>query len=352
MNYTFLRLAKGEKMALIHEIEKTLKFNNIWNNNFYMKLNRNIRGQSISYFIYDDTDKPIYIAKFFDYLKDVSIPDSINVAECKNVDELVEKLAEADDFIGDIDMTSDLLYYYKRSFTRYVQVCREEDTGFPKIFAIDENLQHGQRFYGLLIEQAINGITLEEYMKTPDFIYSKDDYAIYFLWNMSLIIEKFVKYGIVHRDLSPDNIMVSNREFIVIDPGMVKIIGRNSTEIGYIMGKRSYASPEQYYGNAVNATFTSDLYSIGLIAFEIVTDINPLKYYIDKSSNKPHEDLLSKYDRELEDIFFANIDDSERNQLLFIIIHKMLQVENTHRFDDITSLQEAIKVLKGGGCND
>lgn len=339
-------------MTLIYEIEQLLKLNNIWNNNFQIRQNRNIRGQSVSYFIYDSIDNPKYIAKFFDYLKNVSIPDSINVEDCKNAEELVERLADADDFIGDIEMTSDLLYYHKRSFIRYVQVCREEDTGFPKIFAVDENVKSGNRFYGLLIEEAINGTTLEEFLKISNAIKSKDNFAISFLWSMSLIIEKFVKYGIVHRDISPDNIMIGDNKFIVIDPGMVKIVGRNTTELGYIMGKRNYASPEQYYGNAVNANFTSDLYSIGLITFEIVTDVNPLKYYIDKESTKPHEELLNKYDRELEDIFFTNIDDSERNRLLFIIIHKMLQVEKTYRFDDIGSLQEAIKVLKGGCIND
>ncbi len=339
-------------MTLINEVEILLKSNNIWNNNFQIRQNRNIRGQSFSYFIYDNMDKPKYIAKFFDYLKDVIIPDSINIEDCKNAEELVERLADADDFIGDIEMTSDLLYYHKRSFMRYVQVCKEEDTGFPKIFAIDENIKNGQRFYGLLIEEAINGTTLEEYLKSSNLLEAKDDFAIDFLWNMSLIIEKFVKFGIVHRDISPDNIMISESEFIVIDPGMVKIIGRNTTELGYIMGKRNYASPEQYYGHAVNANFTSDLYSIGLITFEIVTDINPLKLYIDKNSIKPHEDLLNKYDRELEDIFFANIDDSERNHQLFIIIYKLLQVEKTYRFDSIVSLQEAIKVLKGGCIDD
>lgn len=261
-------------MTLIQEIEQLLEVNKIWNNNFCIRPNRNIRGQSISYFIYDDADKPKYIAKFFDYLKDVSIPESINVAECNNADELVERLADADDFIGDIEMTSDLLYYHKRSFIRYIQVCMEEDTGFPKIFAVDDNIRYGQRFYGLLIEEAINGTTLEEYLKSSISTEAKDNFAIEFLWNMSLIIEKFIKYGIVHRDISPDNIMVSDNKFIVIDPGMVKIIGRNTTELGYIMGKRSYASPEQYYGHAVNANFTSDLYSIGLITFEIVTGLS------------------------------------------------------------------------------
>lgn len=114
--------------------------------------------------------------------------------------------------------------------------------------------------------------------------------------------------------------MISNHQFIVIDPGVAKIINRNTTELGYVMGKRAYASPEQYWGHAVYADFTSDLYSLGLIAFEIVSGINPLAYYIAKNPAHPHEDIIHKFDRELEDIFFKHIDESETNQQLFIII--------------------------------
>ncbi len=335
-------------MALIDEIESTLRDKEIWSDNFHIRLNRNIRGQSISYFIDDEEGTPIYIAKFFDHLKDIVIPESIIVTECGNVDEVVDKLADVDDFIGDIGTTSDLLYYRKRSFNRYVQVCEEEDTGFPKIFAVRKNIKSGQRFYDLLVEQAINGVTLEELLSSSSSIESRDDYAIEFLWQMALIIAKYVKYDIVHRDISPDNIMICDNKIVVIDPGMVKLVGRNTTELGYIMGKRDYASPEQYYGNAVQADFTSDLYSTGLIVFEIVTNINPLKIFINKRSNKPHEDLLSKYERDLEDIFFRSIDDSERNRQLFMIVHKLLQVDMTFRFNDVTSLLESIKVIREG----
>lgn len=96
------------------------------------------------------------------------------------------------------------------------------------------------------------------------------------------------------------------------------------------MGKRAYASPEQYWGHAVYADFTSDLYSLGLIAFEIVSGINPLAYYIAKNPAHPHEDIIHKFDRELEDIFFKHIDESETNQQLFIIIRKLLQPDKAY----------------------
>lgn len=333
-------------MTQIDEIKCLLLDNDIWDGKFQIKPNRNIRGQSISYFVYDETDKTKYIVKFFDFFKDIIIPDSVNINSCNCAEELIEKLYDADDFIGDINEVADFIYYRKRSFTRYIQVCKDEDVGFPKIYAVNEDLKIGQHYYGVLVEEAIQGVTLEEFFNKLGKKESRDDFAIDFLWKLSIIVGKYIKHGIVHRDISPDNIMISKNEFIVIDPGMVKIVARNSTEFGYVMGKRNYASPEQYFGYAMNADFTSDLYSIGLIAFEIISGENPLALYINKGCTKPHEELLNKYDRELEDIFFDNIDETERNQQLFLILRKMLQVDKLNRFDDIFSFQEALKVLK------
>lgn len=325
-------------------IEKVLKEHDLWKNDFKIVANKNIRGQSISYFVYDIDNIPIYIAKYFNYLKDISIPTSINVEECEKVEDLFEKLVDCDDFLEDIDRVSDLIYYNKRSFKRYVEVCNEDDSQFPKVFYSVEDIKINHAFYSLLIEEAINGVTLEEYLKT--YVDDRINLALKFLWDMSLIIEKFVEHDIVHRDLSPDNIMLQCDIIRVIDPGVVKIVSRNSTEFGYIMGKRQYVSPEQYYGYALNADFTSDLYSIGIVAFEIVTKINPIKMYIDKRCVKPHEELLNKLDREIEDIFFSEIDENKQSQQLFLVLGKLLQVERKNRFSTIDSFKETLRILR------
>lgn len=333
-------------MDQINEILHLLQTNNLWNSDYTIQPNPTRRGQSVSYFIYNAAGIPIYIAKFFDYFKGVTIPNIIDVKTCSTPEELIDKLSDADEFLDDIEQVSESVYYKKRSFQRYVQVSQMEHSIFPKTLAYKDNLIIQSHFHGLLIEEAIVGITLEDFLKTLNPAVTRSNLAIDFLQKMAETIEKFVKHDIVHRDLSPDNIMISENNFIVIDPGMVKIISRNTTQLGYIMGKKTYASPEQYYGLAVKADFTSDLYSIGLITFEIISGINPLAHYINCGDPHPHETIINKFDRELEDIFFSQIEDSEQNQKLYNIIRKLLQPNKAYRFDNISTLQEAIHVVK------
>lgn len=200
-------------MTQIEKIQQLLQLNNLWESGFTIRTNPNKRGQSVSYFIYNSVGVAIYIAKFFDYFKNISIPSSIDITSCPTPEDVIDLLADADDFMEDIDDVSNIFHYQKRAFSRYIQVCSKEDAGFPKMIAFEENIVINSHFYGLLIEEAINGITLEEYLSTATS-YNRVDFAITFLEKMAEIIQKFVAHGIVHRDLSPDNIMISNGDLL------------------------------------------------------------------------------------------------------------------------------------------
>jgi len=73
--------------------------------------------------------------------------------------------------------------------------------------------------------------------------------------------------GLVHRDISPGNIMVTARgEVKLFDFGIVKGEGRVSkTEVGVVKGNVSFMSPEQARGQNVDAR--SDLFSLGLVLY-------------------------------------------------------------------------------------
>lgn len=78
--------------------------------------------------------------------------------------------------------------------------------------------------------------------------------------------------NLVHRDISPQNILVSYEGNIkVIDFGIAKAhnVGGDSTRVGIIKGKPSYLSPEQIAGEVLDGR--SDVFSLGIVLWESLT---------------------------------------------------------------------------------
>lgn len=77
--------------------------------------------------------------------------------------------------------------------------------------------------------------------------------------------------GIVHRDVSPQNLLLTYEGFVkVVDFGIAKAEGRETrTQAGMVKGKFAYMSPEQCLGQKVDRR--TDIFALGVILFELCT---------------------------------------------------------------------------------
>lgn len=84
-------------------------------------------------------------------------------------------------------------------------------------------------------------------------------------------IEYIHEKGIIHRDLKPANILITENNIVKIsDFGLGKVLSNNTinTECTTYTGTELYASPEQFNGESYS--YSTDIYSLGIILFELV----------------------------------------------------------------------------------
>jgi len=149
--------------------------------------------------------------------------------------------------------------------------------------------EHDGNFY--LVMEYIEGETIESILRKSGLIPPEKCISIFkqVLDGIGYAHSK----GVIHRDIKPSNIII-NREGVVkiTDFGIAKIAGDfHKTQTGIKIGTLWYMSPEQVRGQTVG--ITTDIYSLGITLFEMVTGRLPFtgdsEYQIMKTiiENKP-----------------------------------------------------------------
>jgi serine/threonine protein kinase len=133
-----------------------------------------------------------------------------------------------------------------------------------------------------MVMDYVDGITLADYIRTTSrkkqYPSASDIVAIFTA--ISLALDYAHQQGMVHRDIKPANIMLDRRnphsrpmgEPILMDFGIAKLQG-GSADTTRVLGTPLYVSPEQARGESGDKR--SDLYSLGIILYEVMTGLPP-----------------------------------------------------------------------------
>jgi len=152
--------------------------------------------------------------------------------------------------------------------------------------------------------------------------------------------------GLIHRDLKPANMLITPEDHVKItDFGIVKLVGSEKTNTGSNYGSPEYVSPEQAEGSGVD--LRSDIYSLGIILYEMLTGAPPFHDQGGKRSQleivrahlhrppRPPSEINPRITPELE-----------------AIILKAIEKKPEHRFASGVEFLKAIRHVRGKETSD
>ncbi|MCS4488999.1 Stk1 family PASTA domain-containing Ser/Thr kinase [Corynebacterium sp. ES2775-CONJ] len=139
----------------------------------------------------------------------------------------------------------------------------------PNLVGVYDFSSQGQHLY--LIMELITGGTLRELLAERGPM--PPHAAVAVMREVLKGLDAVHQTGLVHRDLKPDNILISSHHQVKLsDFGLVRAAAHDGDQ-NSIVGTVSYLSPEQVSGASI--TPASDVYSAGLVLFELLTGETP-----------------------------------------------------------------------------
>lgn len=176
-----------------------------------------------------------------------------------------------------------------------------------------------------IVMEYLEGMLLKKYLEEVGKVDSAS--AVRITLSLAGAVKKIHAEGIVHRDISPDNIFISKDASIkLFDFGSAYFMEDTGDIKVDIIVKEGYSAPE-LYGKSGNQGYVSDIYSIGAILYQLLTGIKPPA----ASKRELQDELLSPLAMGME--IEPNLDRT---------VMESLAVSTEFRIKNITQLEESL----------
>ncbi|WP_300279000.1 Stk1 family PASTA domain-containing Ser/Thr kinase [Peptacetobacter sp.] len=205
----------------------------------------------------------------------------------------------------------------------------------PNIVNVYDVGEDGKVHY--IVMEYVNGKNLKEIIQEEGTL---DEYtALDISKQIAMALSCAHKRGIIHRDIKPHNILISNegRNIAkVADFGIAKAVSNSTmTNIGGVIGSVHYFSPEQAKGKFV--TNNADLYSLGIVLYEMLTGKVPFR------GDTPVSIALQHIN---DDIEFTEEEKIRIPQSVRTIIKKLTEKNTADRYQTAEEVIEDIEYIE------
>ena len=159
-----------------------------------------------------------------------------------------------------------------------------EHDNIPRIMASNADSISDNNNTAWIIEEYIDGMPLRKLLESGK-IFSISE-VIVFIDTILSILEQSEKNNIIHRDIKPENILLdANGRYWLIDFGIARHLDMQSltnTNLPFGLFTVGYSAPEQFRNRKHDIDIRADLFSVGVVAAEMLSGYNP---YIKNADN-------------------------------------------------------------------